>query len=81
MGASPGIGVGVVVIGSCVRVRDDDGERELTIVEPADADARSGRVSVESPLGHALMGHAAGDSVAVRAPAGGRAVSIVEVRQ
>jgi transcription elongation GreA/GreB family factor len=79
-GASPGIGEGVVVAGSCVRVRDDEGERELLIVEPADADARSGRVSMESPLGRALLGHGAGDRVVVRAPAGGRAVSIVEVR-
>jgi transcription elongation GreA/GreB family factor len=78
-GASPGIGIGVVEAGSRVCVRDDEGERELVLVEPADADARSGRVSVDSPLGRALLGHAAGDRVVVRAPAGTRMVSIVEV--
>ncbi len=79
--ASPGIGASVVEAGSCVRVRDDEGEWELLIVEPADADARSGRVSTESPLGRALLGHAAGDRVVVWAPAGRRAVSIVQVRR
>ncbi len=79
--ASPGIGEGVVEAGSRVLVRDDEGERELLVVEPADADARSGRISTESPLGRALLGRAAGDRVVVRAPAGGRAVSIVQVGQ
>ncbi len=80
-GASPGIGERVVVAGSRVLVRDDEGECELLIVEPADADARSGRVSTDSPLGRALLGRAAGARVVVRAPAGGRAVSIVQVGQ
>ncbi len=80
-GASPGIGEDVVEAGSRVLVRDDEGERELRIVEPADADAWSGRVSTESPLGRALLGHTAGDRVVVRAPAGGRAVSIMRVGQ
>ncbi len=79
-GASPGIGESVVEAGSRVRVRDDEGERELLIVEAADADAPTGRVSMESPLGRALLGHAAGDHVVVRAPAGVRVVSIVEVQ-
>jgi transcription elongation GreA/GreB family factor len=78
-GASPGIGAGVVEVGSRVLVRDDDGERELVIVDAADADAPSGRISSDCPLGLALIGSAAGDRVVVRAPAGRRAVSVVEV--
>ena len=78
-GASPGIGLDAVEIGSRVLVRDDDGEREVVIVDAVDADAPAGRISADSPLGRALIGSAAGDRVVVRAPAGRRAVSVVQV--
>jgi len=73
------MGERVVQPGSRVRLRDDDGETELIVVEPADADARSGLVSIDSPLGRALLGQSAGGQVVVRAPAGRRVVSIVAV--
>jgi transcription elongation GreA/GreB family factor len=58
---------GVVGLGSRVTVRwEEDGEETYTIVEPAEVDSSAGRISYESPVGHALMDHRAGDRVAVR---------------
>lgn len=68
-----------VRVGSLVRVRDRDGEEEYTIVGGEDADVVSNRISTESPLAMALLGHAVGEQVKVRAPGGLRAVTILRV--
>jgi len=62
-----------------VRVLDREGEEEYTIVGSEEADAWSRRISMESPLGMALLGHAVGEQVKVRAPGGLRAVTILGV--
>lgn len=41
-----------------------------TIVSPHEANIREGKISMKSPIGQALMGHKAGDTVEVKAPAG-----------
>ena len=57
---------GVVGLGSRVTVRwEEDGEETYTIVEPAEVDSSAGRISYESPVGHALLDRRAGDRVAV----------------
>jgi transcription elongation factor GreA len=62
---------GVVGLGSRVTVRwEEDGEETYTIVEPAEVDSSAGRISYESPVGHALMDRRAGDRVAVETLAG-----------
>ena len=68
-----------VSVGSRVRVRDGEGVEEYTIVAGEEAAAASRRISTESPLGKALLGHAAGERVRVRAPGGPRAVTILGV--
>ena len=71
---------GVVIVGSRVVVRDsDDTTDSYTLIAPGEADPRAGRISFESPLGRALLGGRAGETAAVAAPAGVRAVTIVEV--
>ncbi len=65
--------------GSRVRVRDADGEEEYTLVRRGEADPAQGRISVESPVGRALLGGARGDEVTVQTPAGVRALTIVAV--
>jgi transcription elongation GreA/GreB family factor len=70
---------GNIRIGSRVRVCDDDGDGEFTIVEPSEADAWADRVSAGSPLGGAFLGRRAGDEVRFRAPGGVLAVTVVEV--
>ncbi len=68
-----------VKVGSRVRVLFSDGEDEYTIVGQEDADAASRRISSESPLAVAIIGHAAGERVKVRAPGGLCAVTILDV--
>jgi transcription elongation factor GreA len=63
--------------GSRVAVRDDDGDDEFVLVHAEDADAYAGRISLDSPLGRALLGRAVGDQVVVRAPGGVRLVRVV----
>ena len=69
----------LVHVGSRVRVRDQDGDAEFTVVGPEDSDVAVGRISDDSPLGQALLGHGPGDAVDVRAPGGLRTVTIVDV--
>lgn len=60
-----------VQLGSRVTVVDDDGEATVFhIVGSAEADPIEGRISNESPMGKALMGHRIGETVTVRAPSG-----------
>jgi transcription elongation factor GreA len=62
---------GQVLVGSRVTVRRADGEEETyEMVAPGEADARSGRISPDSPLGAALLGRRAGEVTNMDAPAG-----------
>jgi transcription elongation factor GreA len=70
----------VVQVGAKVTIREAENEPEVyTIVGPAEANPRLGRISNESPLGRALMDHRPGDQVRVDAPGGAFTVSIVKV--
>ncbi|MEU3610327.1 GreA/GreB family elongation factor [Streptomyces sp. NPDC035033] len=68
-----------VGVGSTVSVRFEDGsESTVHIGELADADDPD-LVTADSPLGRALLGHTAGDSVAYATPLGRTAAVIVSV--
>jgi transcription elongation GreA/GreB family factor len=66
-------------VGSTVRVRDGWGEEEYTLVAPTHSDAAGGRISIESPVGRALLGRRRGDRIEVQTPGGPRVLSIVDV--
>jgi len=71
---------GVVAMGSTVRFQEDgEGEETYRIVGPAEADPKAGRVSYESALGKALIGHRVGDEVDVKTPNAAYRVRIVGV--
>jgi transcription elongation factor GreA len=63
---------GRVRIGSRVMVVEADFDETETylIVGTAESNPAEGKISYESPLGKALMGHAPGDTVSYQAPAG-----------
>lgn len=70
----------VVQVGSRVTIQDGESEPEIyTIVGPAEANPRNGRISNESPLGRALMDHRTGDTVRVDAPGGSFVVRVIKV--
>jgi transcription elongation factor GreB len=69
-----------VAFGASVRVRgDDDAEHTYTIVGVDEAAPSEGRVSWQSALARALLGHGVGDVVVVRAPGGEREIEIVAI--
>ena len=63
---------GGVNIGTTVTVRNAKNGFETTyqIVGTTEADPRKGKISNESPIGAALMGHKAGEKVDVHTPGG-----------
>jgi transcription elongation factor GreA len=71
---------GVVDMGSTVRFAEDGADEETyRIVGPAEADPKAGRVSYESALGKALIGHRVGDEVQIKTPGGGYSVRITAI--
>jgi transcription elongation factor GreA len=67
--------------GSTVTIRDNEGFVETwTLVSSQEQDSRSGAISIESPVGHALMGKKIGESVEVSTPAGAIVYTVVKVQ-
>lgn len=71
----------VVTMNSQVRVRDPDAGKELvlTLAFPAQADYEQGKVSILAPMGTALLGYRAGDTIEWQAPAGRRRLRVEQV--
>jgi len=71
----------VVGLGSTVAIETSrHGEETFTIVGSAEADVASGKISYTSPIGRALMGRRAGETVRVHVPAGTLDYTITRVR-
>ena len=73
---------GTVGHGSHVRVRDleDDSEEEYHIVGSQEASPMENRISSDSPVGRALLGHEEGEIVTVEAPSGSWSIKIISVQ-
>lgn len=74
---------GVVRMGSTVEFRLDSGQhRTVTLVFPGEADISAGRVSVLTPIGTALIGLSAGQSIRFTAPDGREhGLTVINVEQ
>lgn len=72
---------GEIALGRTVQFKElpDGFEEEYTIVGAAEADPFSGKISNESPIAKALMGHAVGDKVSIDTPGGEMNVEILKV--
>ena len=70
-----------VVIGVKTRVLfvEDNEEDEYEIVSSGEADAMKNRISDESPLGAALVGHRVGETVTAQTPGGELQIRILEI--
>jgi transcription elongation factor GreA len=69
-----------VVVGSTVTVQEEGYEPEtFHIVGSAEVDPLKGRISNKSPLGQALLGKSAGDTVRVNAPNGVTVFTILQI--
>lgn len=70
---------GKIQIGSTVSVESEGEKSEFQIVEPEEADACSGKISHQSPLGEALYGKRKGAKVKVETPGGKLEYRILEI--
>ena len=72
---------GVIGIGQRVRVRLAPGATPMScqLVGAPECDPAAGRISVESPVGQALVGRRVGDHVEVETPGGDRTIEILDV--
>jgi transcription elongation factor GreA len=70
-----------VMFGATVSLVDEDTEEEkrYQIVGENEADVKSGKVSITSPLARALIGKKIGDRVEVNTPGGGKSYEVVNV--
>jgi transcription elongation factor GreA len=69
----------IVEIGSNIVVKIDSKEKQFKIVGTNEADPLLGKISNESPLGHAFLGKKVGDEVEVEVPAGKIKYKIIKI--
>ena len=71
---------GVIAIGSTVTLNEKGREPvKYFLVGAQEADPRNGKISNESPIGKALLGHKVGDKVEAQTPAGVLFFEVVSV--
>ena len=70
-----------VAFGAKVKVFDTGAEEEyeFILVGPDEADVKSGKISISSPVGRALIGKEVGDTAMVKAPARSIEYEIIEI--
>lgn len=62
-----------------VRHMDNNSQREFTIVAESEADVRSGKISVTSPIGKGLLGKARGEVAEVVTPTGTTRFEVIDI--
>ena len=72
---------GLIQVGTTVTIEEDGAAPETyTIVGAAEANPREGKISNESPIGKAVIGHKTGETLQVEAPGGHFIVKIVKIK-
>ncbi|MBI4837898.1 MAG: transcription elongation factor GreA [Nitrospirae bacterium] len=71
-----------IAFGASVKVLDTATaeEKKFMLVGPDEGDAKNGRISINSPVGRALIGKSLGDIVTIKAPAKTMEYEILEIR-
>ncbi len=71
---------GKIFFGAWVRLETEDGDEVVyRIVGPDEFDVARGFISMDSPVGRALLGKQDGDEVVVRRPAGAATFTVLDV--
>ena len=69
-----------IYFGAWVSIEGEDGEEaRYQLVGPDEFDATASRISVDSPVGRALMGKRLGDEVTVRRPKGEMVYTVLKI--
>lgn len=68
-------------LGAKVKVLNHKTQREFvyTLVGPVEADMSSGKISIQSPVGKALLGRSVGEVAVAKVPAGNVQLTILEI--
>ena len=77
------VDVGKINVGCTVKVYDEEFEEEIEfiIVGSSEANSLEGKISNESPVGKALIGHSVGDEVSVETQAGSMEYKVLEIQR
>lgn len=77
------IDAGKINVGCTVKVYDEEYEEEMEfhIVGSSEANSLQGKISNESPVGKALIGHSVGDEISVETQAGTIEYKILEIER
>lgn len=70
-----------IYIGAQVKLRDEDTQEEMEyfLVAPPEADYAQNKISIESPIGKALLGKKIGEIVKINVPAGTLTYNILDI--
>jgi transcription elongation factor GreA len=71
-----------VRIGATVRLRNLKTQKDVTytLVSSLEADLASGKISIESPVGRALLGKAVGEQAVAKVPAGELILEVLDIQ-
>ena len=71
-----------IIFGTTVELRNiaDNQNVKYQLLGPYESDPESGRISVTSPLGKALIGKEEGDDIKIKTPGGVQEFEILEIR-
>ena len=77
------VDVAKINVGCTVKVFDEEFEEEMEfmIVGSSEANSLKGKISNESPVGKALIGHGVGDEVSVETQAGIISYKVLEIQR
>ena len=72
-----------IFIGAKATLKDLETREEITytLVSPEEANYDEGKISIQSPIGKALMGHAKGEEVTIAVPAGTLRYKILKIER
>jgi len=76
----PAVQAGKVYFGAWVEIEDEDGDRTVyRVVGPDEFDAGRGFISMDTPVGQALLGRRPGDEFEVRRPKGTASYTVIAI--
>ncbi len=70
------VSIGTKVI---LQPKDDEGSETYTLVSPAEVNLEENKISIDSPIGEALMGHEQGEEIVADTPSGERCYKILGI--
>lgn len=71
----------IVRIGSKIEVKSKNGTEVFTIVGSTEAKPQEGKISNESPLGRAFLGHKTGEEIEIKTPGGSVDYKILKIEK